>query len=111
MMIVETDSDPALWFHMPLGVTKSEFAQWLDLQLDASALLNRRKLTWREKRQMKKFREGSAAMLRNRVEDDRAFVFGPMPPQAAPLGFFVSADLERCGREPQFGGWRSGGRA
>jgi hypothetical protein len=42
MMIVETDSDPALWFHMPLGVTKSEFAQWLDLQLDASALLHRR---------------------------------------------------------------------
>ena len=89
MMIVETDSDPALWFHMPLGVTKSEFAQWLDLQLDASALLHRRKLTWRERRQMKKFLEGSAAMLRNRVEADQAFIFGPMPPQAAPLVFFT----------------------
>lgn len=89
MMIVETDSDPALWFHMPLSVSKSEFAQWLDLQLDASALLHRRKLTWREKRQMKKFLEGSAAMLRDRVEADQAFVFGPMPPQAAPLVFFT----------------------
>ncbi|MFF1677044.1 hypothetical protein ACFVYG_13520 [Streptomyces sp. NPDC058256] len=89
MMIVETDSDPALWFHMPLGGNKSEFAQWLDLQLDASALLHRRKLTWREKRQMKKFLEGSAAMLRDRVEADQAFVFGPMPPQAAPLVLFT----------------------
>ncbi|MFC8661607.1 hypothetical protein [Streptomyces sp. NPDC057199] len=89
MMIVETDSDPARWFHMPLSGTKSEFAQWLDLQLDASALLHRRKLTWREKRQMKKFLEGSAAMLRDRVEADQAFIFGPMPPQAAPLVFFT----------------------
>ncbi|TPQ22073.1 hypothetical protein [Streptomyces sporangiiformans] len=89
MLIVETDSDPALWFHMPLSGTKSEFAQWLDLQLDASALLHQRKLTWREKRQMKKFLEGSAAMLRDRVEADQAFLFGPMPPQAAPLVFFT----------------------
>ncbi|MFE9686013.1 hypothetical protein [Streptomyces sp. NPDC006285] len=89
MMIVETDADPALWFHMPLHGSRSEFAQWLDLQLDASALLHRRKLTWREKRQMKKFLEGSAAMLRDRVEADQAFLFGPMPPQAAPLVFFV----------------------
>lgn len=89
MTIVETDSDPALWFPMPLGVGKSEFAQWLDLQLEASARLHRRKLTWREKRQMKKFLEGSATMLHDRVEADRAFLFGPMPPQAAPLVFFT----------------------
>ncbi|MEV0111971.1 hypothetical protein AB0H77_01765 [Streptomyces sp. NPDC050844] len=89
MMIVETDSDPALWFHMPLGGTKSEFAQWLDLQLDASAMLHQRKLTWREKRQMKKFLEGSAAMLRDRIGADQGFIFGPMPPQAAPLVFFT----------------------
>jgi len=89
MMIVETDSDPALWFHMPLSGSKSEFARWLDLQLEASALLHRRKLTWREKRQMKKFLESSAAMLRDRVEAEQAFIFGPMPPQAAPLVFFT----------------------
>lgn len=89
MMTVETDSDPALWFHMPLRGTKSEFSQWLDLQLEASELLHRRRLSWREKRQMKKFLEGSAAMLRNRVEADQAFLFGPMPPQAAPLVLFT----------------------
>lgn len=88
-MIVETESDPALWFAMPLAGTKSEFAQWLDLQLAASAMLHRRKLTWRERRQMKRFLEDSAAMLRDRVEADQAFVFGPMPPQAAPLVFFT----------------------
>lgn len=88
-MIVETESDPALWFHMPIHGIRSEFAQWLDLQLDASALLHQRKLTWREKRQMKKFLEGSAAMLRDRVEADQAFLFGPIPPQAAPLVFFT----------------------
>ncbi|MFF1700325.1 hypothetical protein ACFVXW_11740 [Streptomyces sp. NPDC058251] len=88
-MNVETDSDPALWFPMPLGSGQSEFAQWLDLQLDASARLHRRKLTRREKRQMKKFLEGSAIMLRTRVEADQAYVFGPMPPQAAPLVFFT----------------------
>ncbi|NSL43206.1 hypothetical protein [Streptomyces sp. 8P21H-1] len=89
MMIVETDADPTLWFHMPLHGSRSEFAQWLDLQLEASALLHQRKLTWREKRQMRKFLEGSAAMLRDRVAADQAFLFGPMPPQAAPLVFFV----------------------
>lgn len=89
MMIIETDSDPGRWFHMPLGGSKSEFAEWLDMQLDATALLHQRKLTWREKRQMKRFLEGSAAMLRNRVEADQAFIFGPMPPQAAPLVFFT----------------------
>ncbi|MXM62464.1 hypothetical protein GR925_03110 [Streptomyces sp. HUCO-GS316] len=89
MLIVDTNSDPGVWFHMPLTGTKSEFAQWLDLQLEASALLHQRKLSWREKRQMKKFLEGSAAMLRNRVEADQAFLFGPMPPQSAPLVFFA----------------------
>ncbi|MFF3460903.1 hypothetical protein [Streptomyces sp. NPDC002619] len=89
MMIVETDSDPGLWFHMPLGGSKSEFTEWLDLQLDASAMLHNRKLTWREKRQMKKFLEGSASMLRNRIEADQAFLFGPIPPEAAPLVLFT----------------------
>ncbi|MET8944626.1 hypothetical protein ABZX30_13845 [Streptomyces sp. NPDC004542] len=89
MMTVETDSDPALWFHMPLGGDKAEFAQWLDLQIKASALLHQRKLTWREKRGMKKFLEASAAMLRNSVEADQAFLFGPIPPQAAPLVLFT----------------------
>ncbi|MGW0910911.1 hypothetical protein ACWD1Z_04045 [Streptomyces sp. NPDC002784] len=89
MMIVETDSDPSLWFHMPLHGTKSEFAQWLDLQVEATSLLHQRRLTWREKRQMKKFLEGSAAMLRNRVQAEQAFLFGPMPPQAAPLVLFA----------------------
>ncbi|MFI5687682.1 hypothetical protein [Streptomyces sp. NPDC051636] len=78
-----------MWFHMPLGGTSSEFAQWLDLQLEASSRLHQRKLTWREKRQMKKFLEGSAAMLHTRVEADQAFLFGPIPPQAAPLVFFT----------------------
>ncbi|MFJ2906131.1 hypothetical protein [Streptomyces sp. NPDC087212] len=89
MMIVETDSDPAQWFPMPLGGTTSEFEQWLDLQLDAVAMLHRRKLTWRERRQLRKFLTASAAMLRHRVEADQAFLFGPMPPQAAPLVFFT----------------------
>jgi hypothetical protein len=89
MMIVDTDADPALWFHMPLRLGKSEFAEWLDLQLEATGLLHQRKLTWREKRQMKKFLEGSAAMLGHRVEADQAFLFGPIPPQAAPLVFFA----------------------
>ncbi|MDX3457289.1 hypothetical protein PV396_35935 [Streptomyces sp. ME02-8801-2C] len=89
MVIVETDSDPARWLPLPLSVTKSGFAQWLDRQLDANALFHGRRLTWREKRQMKKFLAGSAAMLRDRVEADQAFVFGPMPPQAAPLIFFT----------------------
>ncbi|WP_432174481.1 hypothetical protein [Streptomyces sp. Tue6028] len=89
MMIVETDADPALWYPMPLGGGRSEFAQWLDLHLDASALLHRRRLTWREKRQTRKFLEGSATMLRDRVQADQAFVFGAMPPQAAPLVFFT----------------------
>ncbi|MFD9462606.1 hypothetical protein [Streptomyces sp. NPDC060027] len=89
MLIIETDSDPAVWFPMPLGVGRSEFAQWLDLFLDASSLLHRRKLTWREKRQMKRFLEGSAVMLGERVGAEQAFIFGPMPPQAAPLVFFT----------------------
>lgn len=79
MMIVETDSDPGVWFHMPLRGTGAEFAQWMDLQLKASALVHGRKLTWREKRQTKKFLESSAAMLRDRVEAEQAFLFGPMP--------------------------------
>ncbi|MFE9608307.1 hypothetical protein [Streptomyces sp. NPDC006012] len=89
MIIVETDSDPAHWFHMPLTGNKSEFAHWLDLQLEASARLHQRKLGWREKRQMKKFLEGSADMLHNRIEADQAFLFGPIPPQAAPLVLFT----------------------
>ncbi|MEU5684999.1 hypothetical protein DEJ48_16575 [Streptomyces venezuelae] len=89
MLIVETDSDPGVWFHMPLTDSKSEFAQWLDMQLDAVGLVHQRKLTWREKRQMKKFLEGSAAMLRDRIGAEQAFVFGPMPPQAAPLVLFT----------------------
>jgi hypothetical protein len=89
MVIVETDSDPALWFHMPINGSRLELAQWLDLQLHASGLLHQRKLTWREKRRMKKFLEGSAAMLRDRVEANQAFLFGPIPPQAAPLVFFT----------------------
>ncbi|MEV5979838.1 hypothetical protein [Streptomyces sp. NPDC052114] len=89
MMIVVTDSDPGVWFHMPLTGSKSEFAQWLDMHLDAVGLVHRRKLTWREKRQTKKFLEGSAAMLRDRVGAEQAFVFGPMPPQAAPLVLFT----------------------
>ncbi len=88
-MIVETDSDPAVWFHMPLRGSGAEFAQWMDLQLKASALVHRRKLTWREKRQTKKFLESSAAMLRDRVEADQAFLFGPMPPQVSPLVLFT----------------------
>ncbi|MFD3313003.1 hypothetical protein [Streptomyces sp. NPDC058694] len=89
MMIVETDSDPAVWFHMPLRGTGAEFARWTDLQLEASALVHRRKLTWREKRQTKKFLESSATVLRERVEADQAFLFGPMPPQASPLVLFA----------------------
>ena len=61
----------------------------MDLQLEASALVHRRKLTWREKRQTKKFLESSAAMLRDRVEADQAFLFGPMPPQVSPLVLFT----------------------
>ncbi|MFD5181989.1 hypothetical protein ACFWMQ_04985 [Streptomyces sp. NPDC058372] len=89
MMIVTTNADPALWFPMPLAGSKGEFTQWLDMQVEASALLHRRKLTWREKRQMKRFLQGSATMLRERVEADQAFIFGPMPPQAPPLVFFT----------------------
>ncbi|MFG2347081.1 hypothetical protein [Streptomyces phaeochromogenes] len=89
MMIVETDSDPDVWFHMPLRGTGAEFAQWMDLQLKASALVHRRKLTWREKRRTKKFLESSAAMLRDRVEADQAFLFGPIPPQVSPLVLFT----------------------
>ncbi|MER6677609.1 hypothetical protein [Streptomyces sp. NPDC000983] len=89
MMIVETASDPSVWFHMPLEGSSSDFARWLDLQLEATALIHRRKLTWREKRQLKKFLEASATMLRNRVQADQAFLFGPMPPQAAPLVLFT----------------------
>jgi hypothetical protein len=89
MMIVETDSDPAMWYHMPLYGTGSEFSRWLDLQLKAIALLHRRKLTWREKRQSRKFLESSAAMLRDHVKAEQAFLFGSMPPQVAPLVLFT----------------------
>ncbi|MCF2435132.1 hypothetical protein LV779_13035 [Streptomyces thinghirensis] len=99
MMLVDTDADPGLWFHMPLRLGKSEFAEWLDLQLEATGLLHQRKLTWREKRQMKKFLEGSAAMLGHRVEADQAFLFGPMPPAGGPAGVLRRAVRLRRGAQ------------
>ncbi|MFC8200411.1 hypothetical protein ACFWBR_34455 [Streptomyces sp. NPDC060006] len=89
MLIVETDSDPAVWFHMPLRGTKAEFAHWLGLQLKANAMVHRRRLTWREKRRTRKLLESSAVMLRDSVKADQAFLFGPMPPQVSPLVLFT----------------------
>ncbi|MFF3711860.1 hypothetical protein [Streptomyces phaeochromogenes] len=74
---------------MPLRGTGAEFAEWMDLQLKASTLVHRRKFTWREKRRTKRFLESSAAMLRDRVEAEQAFLCGPMPPQASPLVLFT----------------------
>lgn len=89
MMIIEPDSLGTPWFHMPLGMTTREFDEWLELQFQAMSMLHRRALGWREKRQMKKFLQASAASLHERVEADQAFVFGAMPPQATPLVFFT----------------------
>ncbi|MFD4574891.1 hypothetical protein ACFWNK_20535 [Streptomyces sp. NPDC058417] len=89
MLIVETDSDPGTWFHVPLYGTRAEFAEWMDLQLDAIGLLRGRRPKWREKRELRKFLEGKAAMLRDRLGADQAFLFGPMPSRAAPLVLFV----------------------
>ncbi|MGW0135237.1 hypothetical protein [Streptomyces sp. NPDC003299] len=97
MLIIEPDSESAPWFHMPLGMTKQEFEDWLELQYRATALLHQRTLGWREKRQMKKFLQASAVSLHERVEADQAFVFGAMPPQATPLVFFTkqfACDME-----------------